>query len=75
MLEPLLGDVVLTEEELLGLEQELLLSHEPALGTQSVRHWLQRNAESLGRTYVNDVRRHFGAGSDEAVLDPEKLAG
>ncbi|MGC4113287.1 MAG: epimerase [Myxococcales bacterium] len=75
LIEPLLGDVVLTEEELLGLEQELLLSHEPPLGTQSVRHWLQQNAESLGRAYVNDVRRHFGAGSDEAVLDPQRLAG
>lgn len=75
LLEPLLGDVVLTEEELLGLQQELLLSHEPPLGTESVRHWLRQNAGSLGRAYANDVRRHFGAGRDEAVLDPERLAG
>jgi len=74
LIEPLLGDVVLTEEELLGLQQELLLSHEPALGTESVRHWLQANADSLGRRYINDVSRHFGAGCDEAVLEPERLA-
>ena len=73
LLEPLLGDVILTEEELKGLQQELLLSHEPPLGTQSVRHWLQANASSLGRSYVNDVRRHFGSDRDKPVLVPERL--
>lgn len=38
-----------------------------------MREWLKANAESLGRRYVNDVRRHFGEDKDKAVLVPEKL--
>ena len=67
LLEPFLGDVVLTREELLGLKQELLLSHKPPLGTQRVSDWLMDNGRGLGRRYVNDMRRHFGAQSKEPV--------
>ncbi len=73
ILEPLVGDVILTREELLGLEQELLLSHEPARGKESVAAWLQAHAGALGRRYVNDLHRHFGRGARDAVLVPERL--
>ena len=70
--EPILGDVVLTREDLLGLEQELLLSHESPRGKQSVAEWLRGHGAELGRHYVNDRHRHFGAGKTEPVLDPSQ---
>jgi uncharacterized protein YbjT (DUF2867 family) len=72
LVEPILGDIILTREELLGLEQELLLSHEPPLGKQSVAAWLHRHGAELGRRYVNDCHRHFGAGKTKMILDPSQ---
>lgn len=69
----ILRDVVLTREELLGLEQELLTSHAPPTGQASVRGWLLQNGETLGRDYINDLRRHFSTGKQQAVLDPRAL--
>jgi uncharacterized protein YbjT (DUF2867 family) len=54
-----LRDVVLTREEQLGLEQELLVSHNDPTGQESVREWLLTNGQSLGQCYVNDLKRHF----------------
>ncbi len=70
LVEPLLGDIVLTREELTGLEQELLLSRAPATAGESVRAWLMRNGRHLGRAYTNDLDRHFGAGASAPVLRP-----
>ncbi|MDP6556652.1 MAG: NmrA family NAD(P)-binding protein [Pirellulaceae bacterium] len=67
-IELLLRDIVLTKEELLGLKQELLVSKKAPLGTESVEKWLMENAGTLGYTYVNDLRRHFGRDSSKAVL-------
>ncbi len=66
----ILGDITLTKEELLGLEQELLLSHESPRGGESVEEWLMANGESLGKDYINDIHRHFGKGSSVPVLNP-----
>jgi len=63
----LLRDVVLTPEELLGLEQELLLTHDAPLGHESVPDWLMQYGQGLGRTYINDMRRHFGTGANQPV--------
>ena len=73
LVEPMVRDVILTREELLGLEQELLVSHEAAHGRQSVAGWLNSHGNELGRGYVNDRRRHFGQGKNEIVLDPSQL--
>lgn len=71
LVEPLLRDIVLTEEELLGLRQELLLSHAPPSGKESIEKWLMANGHALGRCYINDIDRHFGAGSAAAILRPD----
>jgi uncharacterized protein YbjT (DUF2867 family) len=52
-------DVVLTADEIRGLTAGLLVSHQPALGRVSFREWLQENASALGRTYANELDRHF----------------
>jgi len=67
---PLLRDVVLAPQELEALERELLLSNAPPLGRESVAAWLLANGRSLGLRYVNDMRRHFGAGRTIPVLSP-----
>jgi NADH dehydrogenase len=55
----LLGDVVLTPDELRGLMSELLLSHGRPTGTTCFSRWLAQNAERLGRRYASEIRRHF----------------
>ena len=61
LLQPVLRDIVLTREELAGLQNELLLSRSPGLGRSSVTDWLMANGAAPGHRYVNDLRRHFGA--------------
>ncbi len=73
LLQPFLRDIVLTREELLGLQQGLLTSDAKPLGTESVTAWLMTQRESLGRAYVNDLGRHFKDGKSEPVLDPQRL--
>ena len=52
-------DVVLTREELVGLQASLLVSHEPPRGRDSFRDWLERNGATLGRAYVSELARNF----------------
>ena len=67
VIEPILRDVILTREELLGLEEELLCSDQKPLGQESVTEWLKLNAGNLGTTYANDVKRHFESDSTKPV--------
>ncbi len=53
-------DVVLTADEIRGLTAGLLASHRPALGHVSFIEWLNENGASLGRSYANELDRHFG---------------
>jgi uncharacterized protein YbjT (DUF2867 family) len=55
----LVGDVVLTREELQGLMDELLVSHQPPLGRRRIDDWLLRSAETLGKNYASELNRHF----------------
>jgi hypothetical protein len=68
--EPLLGDIALTREDLAGLQQEMLPSRAPATAGESVRAWLMGNGRHLGRAQVNDLDRHFGAGASAPALRP-----
>lgn len=55
----ILGDVVLTPQEIRGLTSGLLVSHDPARGRIAFTDWLQSQRQSLGRSYANELRRHF----------------
>jgi NADH dehydrogenase len=57
----LVGDVVLTPDEISGLTSGLLVSHEDPLGRIAFSDWLARNHDALGRSYANELKRHFGA--------------
>jgi NADH dehydrogenase len=57
----LVGDVVLTADEIAGLMAGLLVSHHPALGQIGVRTWLEDAGASIGSRYANELQRHFRA--------------
>ena len=52
-------DVVLTRDELEGLQASLLVSADPPRGRDSFREWLERHGSALGRAYVSELARNF----------------
>ena len=55
----LMGDVLLTGDEIRGLMAGLLVSHGPPLGRIAFSQWLGEHAASVGRAYANELQRHF----------------
>jgi uncharacterized protein YbjT (DUF2867 family) len=55
----LVRDVVLTPDEIKGLMHGLLVSHHPPLGRIAFSEWLEQHKTSLGRSYANELERHF----------------
>ncbi len=55
----LVRDVVLTPDEIRGLMAGLLVSHDAPLGRISFKEWLAESGGSLGRSYANELDRHF----------------
>ena len=55
------GDVVLTREEVDGLTAGLLVSKSGAapMGTTRLTDWLEDNADGLGAKYANELARHY----------------
>jgi uncharacterized protein YbjT (DUF2867 family) len=54
-----MGDVMITREELAALMSELLVSSDPPTGKRSFAGWLPDQAEWLGRRYANELRRNW----------------
>ena len=54
-----LRDVVLTADEIRGLMAGLLVSHHPPLGQIAFSAWLRENGATLGRSYANELQRHY----------------
>jgi uncharacterized protein YbjT (DUF2867 family) len=55
----LVRDVVLTPDEIKGLMAGLLVSHDPPLGQIAFSAWLDEHQALLGRSYANELDRHF----------------
>ena len=55
----LVGDVLMTRDELRGLQRDLLVSAEAPRGTTRLGQWLTDNGEWLGRNYMSEVRKHY----------------
>jgi NADH dehydrogenase len=53
------GDVVVTRDELEGLMAELVTTEGPATGTKPLTEWLAQNAALVGRRYASEVSRHY----------------
>ena len=54
-----LRDIVLTRDELGGLMDSLLVSHDAPTGTAGFGEWLSENGETLGRSYVSELARNW----------------
>jgi uncharacterized protein YbjT (DUF2867 family) len=55
----LMGDVMITREELAALMSEMLVSSDPPTGMRSFATWLPDQAGWLGRRYANELRRNW----------------
>jgi NADH dehydrogenase len=55
----LVRDVVLTGDEIRGLMDGLLVSHAAPLGRIAFSEWLNEHSTSVGRSYANELQRHF----------------
>ncbi|HSJ51611.1 MAG TPA: NAD(P)H-binding protein [Actinomycetota bacterium] len=55
------GDVVVTREELEGLMAGLVATDGPATGTRRLTEWLTQNASVVGRRYASEIGRHYRA--------------
>jgi NADH dehydrogenase len=56
---PLVGDVVLTREEVDGLMANLLVSGGPPTGRTRLSDWLAQHANTVGAKYASEVKKHF----------------
>jgi len=57
----LVGDVVLTRDEITGLMDGLLVSDDPPRGEIAFSQWLDDHTTSIGSSYANELHRHFAA--------------
>jgi len=55
----LVDDILLTKDEIDGLSKNLLLAQGPASGHTLLSPWLRKHADSLGRSYFSELKRHF----------------
>jgi NADH dehydrogenase len=53
----ILGDVVVTREEIAGLMAGLLSVDSPATGTTRLTDWVRQHADTLGRRYASELAR------------------
>jgi len=55
----LLGDVLLTRQEIEGLMAGLLVSREPPLGKTRLSSWLDEHRDTVGVRYASELKRHY----------------
>lgn len=54
----LVGDVILTRDEVAGLMANLLISDKPPTGKTRLADWLRANAQTAGARYASELARH-----------------
>jgi NADH dehydrogenase len=55
----LVGDVVLTRDEIAGLMADLLVSDDPPNCGRRFTDWLRERGDALGACYVSELARHY----------------
>lgn len=55
----LVGDVVLTRDEVAGLMANLLISDKAPTGKTRLAEWLGANAQTVGARYASELARHY----------------
>ncbi len=59
LIEPFVGDVLITRDEIAGLMANLLISDQEPSGTTRLIDWLRAHRESVGRAYASELQRHY----------------
>jgi uncharacterized protein YbjT (DUF2867 family) len=61
LIEPLLGDVLITRDEVAGLMADLLISQNALQGTGQTHLgiWLADHAATVGKRYASEIARHY----------------
>lgn len=59
LLRPVVGDVVLTADEVEGLRSNLLVSRGPPTASTRFSKWVGHHAQELGVTWASELDRHF----------------
>jgi uncharacterized protein YbjT (DUF2867 family) len=55
----LVGDMLLTRQELDDLMHDILVSHEPPRGRTRLTDWLSLHRDEVGRRYASELKRHY----------------
>ncbi|TME50383.1 MAG: NAD-dependent epimerase/dehydratase family protein [Chloroflexi bacterium] len=55
----IVGDMLLTRDELDDLIHDILLSHEPPRGTTRLTEWLPSHRDEVGLHYASEMVRHY----------------
>jgi hypothetical protein len=55
----IVGDVMLTPDEVRGLEANLLLTKSAPTGATRLSEWLTQNADKVGRSYASELAKHY----------------
>ncbi|MFC2110924.1 SDR family oxidoreductase [Bacteroidota bacterium] len=53
----MLGDIIITKEEIKGLKSNLLYTDSNAVGTTKLTDWVKTNASIVGEKYANELAR------------------
>jgi len=53
------NDVVITRDEIEGLMSDLLVSDAPPSGKTRFTEWLEENADTIGKVYASELKRHY----------------
>src|SRR6266849_694096 len=59
LLEPFVGDVLITRDEIAGLMANLLISRQSPTGHTHLGDWLEENAQRVGTKYASELQRHY----------------
>ena len=65
----LIGDVVLTRDEIKGLMADLLVTNSPPVGSTKLTEWAKANADSLGKHYASELARRKNRDRSRVVRD------
>ena len=59
LLDILVKDVMLTRDEIDGLMNNLLVSDKPPSGHTWLSEWLSAHAETIGASYLSEIKKHY----------------
>src|SRR5258706_2704116 len=59
LFEPVVGDVLITRDEVTGLMADLLISQNPPTGHTRLSSWLDEHVDTVGKHYASELNRHY----------------